>query len=103
MSVEAIARLVRASVRTVLVDLQHVRRGLRSSGVTERWVQHDAECLACGFRFRGRTRLNTPSRCPDCRGEEIRDPEFEIVSSESKDFERVKRSPKRLCGESEES
>lgn len=61
--------------RTVLDDLEHVRRSLAAG---EKWVAHGAECGRCGFLFRERARLNTPSRCPKCRSEEIDPPRFEI-------------------------
>jgi predicted Zn-ribbon and HTH transcriptional regulator len=70
-----IARRLGAPLRLVFDDLEHVRRGLKEG---ERWVATTAECLACGFVFRGRERLTTPSRCPRCRSEDIRDPEFGI-------------------------
>jgi predicted Zn-ribbon and HTH transcriptional regulator len=73
--VEDIASTVRAPARSVLADLEHVRRGLKAP---ERWILHQAECQSCGFVFRGRERLNTPSRCPQCKSEAIQDPTFEI-------------------------
>ena len=75
--VEDLARRVKAPVPTVLEDFAHVRRGLPGGEV---WIQHAAECFACGFCFRNRERFNTPSRCPECRSEEIRPREFELAS-----------------------
>ena len=77
MGVIDIARCVGAPAKSVLTDLEHIRRGLTAR---ERWVVIDAECLSCGFVFKGRERLNTPSRCPHCRSEQIRDPEFAIIA-----------------------
>ena len=74
-SVEDLASRTGADVRTVLLDLEHVRRGLAAS---DRWIAHPAECRACGYVFRDRVRLATPSRCPECRSEDIADPEYEI-------------------------
>jgi transcriptional regulator len=78
-TVEDLARKVGAPAKSVLVDLEHVRRSLQVDG---RWIAHDAECLSCGFVFHGRERLETPSRCPECRSEDIEDPRFEIASRE---------------------
>jgi hypothetical protein len=77
LSVLDIARRFGAPARSVLADLEHIRRGLAAG---ERWVVSEAECLSCGFVFKGRERLNTPSRCPRCRSEQIRDPEFAITA-----------------------
>ncbi len=71
-----IARTVGAPVKTVLDDLQHVRRGLAPG---EAWAVEPASCRACGFEFRERERLDVPSRCPRCRSEDIEDPAFGIV------------------------
>lgn len=73
-----IAGRIEAPVKSVLADLEHVRRGVKGG---EKWVVRDAECLACGFVFKGRDRLNVPSRCPECRSEQIRDGAFEIRAS----------------------
>ena len=70
-----ISRRIRASVKSVVADLEHVRKSVQHP---EQWVARDAECLECGFVFRGRGRIETPSRCPECRSEQIRDPSFEI-------------------------
>ena len=78
-SLEDLAAEVGAPTRSVLDDLEHVRRGVRSP---ERWVSHQSRCYACDFVFRGRDRLNTPSRCPQCKSEDIQDPEFEIVGGD---------------------
>lgn len=71
-----LSRRLHVPVRSVLADLEHVARGLRAG---ERLDVREAECLQCGFRFRGRKRFTTPSRCPECRGELIRDPEYSIA------------------------
>jgi len=71
-----IARQVRAPAKSVLADLQHVRQGLKPG---ERWFVLDASCLGCGFVFRGRERLDSPSRCPRCKGEQIEEARFGIT------------------------
>ncbi len=72
-----LARKIGAPVKTVLDDLEHVRRGLREGEV---WTARAAECEACGFEFRDRTRLDRPSRCPECKSEMIREAAFGIIS-----------------------
>ena len=54
--------------------LEHLARSLRGAG--ERLEIEPAKCLACGFVFRDRARLTTPSRCPRCRDEAIAPPRY---------------------------
>jgi len=37
-----------------------------------------ARCLACGYRFDDRQRLDAPGRCPRCRGQKIAGPWFQV-------------------------
>ena len=55
---------------------EEVRHAVRSSGRKLRI--EPAECEACGFIFRDRTRLSSPSRCPKCRSERITSPRFTL-------------------------
>ena len=66
-----LAREMGAPVKAVVDDLGHVMRSLRGRVRVE-----PAECGECGFVFRGRHRVETPSRCPECRSEDIREPRF---------------------------
>jgi len=70
-----LARLLGVKVKTILGDLEHVRRSAKGK---ERFTIRPAECSSCGFVFRNREKLNTPSRCPRCARENIRDPLFSI-------------------------
>ena len=72
-----LARLVGASVKGVLADLEHVRRGLERA---EEWTVAPAECASCGFGFKGRERLDVPSRCPECRSEDIIEARYAITA-----------------------
>ncbi|WP_447971982.1 transcriptional regulator [Nitrospira sp. Kam-Ns4a] len=63
--------------RRVEDDLAHVARTV--AGDRDRqFVVEPAECLACGFVFRTRTRLTRPGHCPHCRSEHISRPRFGI-------------------------
>jgi predicted Zn-ribbon and HTH transcriptional regulator len=78
-----IARRIGVSVKSVIADLEHVRRSLKGGGKDAgKWEARDAECLDCGFVFEGRERLDVPSRCPECKSEAIREAAFEIRSGE---------------------
>lgn len=75
LSVQDIARKLQMPVKVVLEDLEHVRLSVTNA---ERWIVEAAECLECGFVFRGRDRLNKPSRCPQCKSEDIQDARYGI-------------------------
>jgi len=78
-TVTEISKKLGMPIKRVVEDLEHVRMSVTHA---ERWIVKAAECLECGFVFRGRDRLNRPSRCPICRSEDIQDARYEIRSWE---------------------
>jgi len=70
-----LARNLRAPMKVVIDDLEHLRRSLRAG---EAWAVDAAGCETCGFVFEGREKVDRPSRCPACRGERIREAAFGI-------------------------
>jgi hypothetical protein len=63
--------------KEVAEHLEHLARSLRPSG--ERLLVAPAQCLACGFLFKERTRLARPSRCPACRSQRLRPARFQVT------------------------
>jgi hypothetical protein len=59
--------------------LDHLAHIARSPGEDYRFHLIPSVCKHCGFSFKKRERLTTPSRCPRCRGESISRPRFELV------------------------
>ncbi|MBI5902164.1 MAG: transcriptional regulator [Deltaproteobacteria bacterium] len=59
--------------------LDHVAITVNRAGGAERFVVEPSVCRSCGFVFKKRERLKTPSRCPVCRSEEITEMRFGIV------------------------
>ena len=55
-------------------ELGHALRSLREG----RLRVEPARCRSCGFVFRKRRKLKTPSRCPKCKSERIDEPVFWI-------------------------
>ena len=53
--------------------LLHLQRSLK-----RRLVVEPACCLACGYVFAKRSRLDAPGRCPECRGQRIEGPWFRV-------------------------
>ena len=75
-----LAQLFATPEREIEEHLSHLVRTIaRTPG--RRFVMEPPECLHCGFRFRTRTRLTRPSRCPRCRSERITSPRFGIFPS----------------------
>lgn len=60
-----------------LDHLKHIARSAHPKRVTV----EPASCKHCGFSFKKRTRLNSPGRCPVCKGEHISPPRFKIDNS----------------------
>lgn len=72
-----LAALVGAPERQIEEHLAHVVRSLARDR-SRRFLLEPSSCHDCGFAFRERTRLTTPSRCPACRSEAIAPPRFGI-------------------------
>jgi len=70
-----ISQLFGIKEREVLDHLAHIERSARSG----RFTIEPASCTHCGFSFKKRSRLNTPSRCPLCKNESISPPRFHLA------------------------
>ncbi len=75
-SARDLSAAVRIPEREVYGHLEHIQKTLASSGL--HLVVESATCRKCGFLFIKRGRLQTPGRCPVCKGESIREPRFGI-------------------------
>ncbi len=64
------------SEKEVLEHLSHIAR---APGPGYKFQITPAVCKNCGFAFKKRDRLTTPSRCPICQHESIRRPRFALV------------------------
>ncbi len=71
-----LARALGISQRQVEFHLTHVRKSMEAHG--ERMVIGPAQCRDCGFAFAERTRTTKPSRCPQCKSEQLAPLVFEI-------------------------
>lgn len=66
-----ISKIFRLGEKEVLEHLQHIARSAKLD-------IEPAFCQKCGFVFKKRERLNTPSRCPICRSEFISPPRYQL-------------------------
>jgi predicted Zn-ribbon and HTH transcriptional regulator len=71
-----LARALGISQRQVESHLTHVRKSVEAHG--ERMVIEPAQCRDCGVACAERTRTTKPSRCPQCKSEQLAPPVFEI-------------------------
>jgi transcriptional regulator len=69
-----ISQTFRIREREVLDHLTHISRSIHPHRLTT----EPSQCRRCGFTFKKRGRLNTPSRCPICRSESICPPRYQI-------------------------
>jgi len=69
--------------KAVLAALEHLRRSQRRSPRPLR--VHPARCLACGYVFAKRDRLEKPGKCPVCREARIEAPRFSLEPSPNVD------------------
>lgn len=72
MGLREISQLFRVREKDVLDHLEHISRSVRLK-------MEPAACLDCGFSFKKRDRLSTPSRCPLCKSESISPPRYRVV------------------------
>jgi len=66
-----ISQEVGISQKEVYIHLEHLQRSLRGS-----FIIKPAVCLSCGFTFTKRTAVRSPSRCPLCKNEHIKEPHY---------------------------
>jgi len=59
--------------------LDHLTHIARAPGPGYKFQITPAVCKHCGFAFKKRERLTTPSRCPLCQHESIRRPRFALA------------------------
>ena len=71
-----ISQFLSLSEKEVLDHLAHLAR---APGPGLVFHITPATCKHCGFTFKKRERLTSPSRCPLCRGESIRRPRFALA------------------------
>ncbi len=69
----SLAQLLEMKVTVVEDEVAHVVKSCKKKlHITP------AECEACGFVFRDRVRISSPSRCPKCRSERVTSPLFTL-------------------------
>jgi predicted Zn-ribbon and HTH transcriptional regulator len=75
---EELRQALEVPVHLLKTDLEHVEKTVRGSG--RRLAVTPPRCYDCGFVFRGRgtKHFHAPSRCPECRSEQVSQPRLRI-------------------------
>jgi len=75
MDLREISKMFHIKEKEALDHLEHIARSARP----KHFIMEPSLCLDCGFVFKKRGRLSTPSRCPLCRSSSIAPPRFRIA------------------------
>ena len=78
MTIQELVDATKASVKTVVMDLDSVRKTIKSDN--KRIEVNPASCVGCNYVFSGRARISDPHKCPECHSERINPQKFRIVS-----------------------
>ncbi|MFX0015746.1 MAG: transcriptional regulator [Promethearchaeota archaeon] len=78
MSLLELADLTNVPVKTVVDDLNSVRKTIRSD--SKRIEVRPAVCMRCNYTFSGRSRISDPHKCPECHSERITPQKFRIIT-----------------------
>lgn len=62
-----IANKFGTTLKEILEDIKHVKLSIKPKQLK----MVPAYCKKCGFVFKERSRIKTPTKCPKCRGEWI--------------------------------
>lgn len=71
-----LSQALRISEKEVVAHLPHVAKSVVARGML--WQVQPACCESCGYTYKDRKRLSTPSKCPRCRHSRIRGPWFQV-------------------------
>lgn len=72
-----LAQMLGIPERQVEDHLPHVVKTI-ARDKTKKFILDPARCQDCDFVFRDRTKLTRPSRCPQCRSEDIASPRYGV-------------------------
>jgi transcriptional regulator len=73
-TIQDLATTLRADIKDIIDDLEHIKLSIKS----KKLKVEPAFCKYCGFVFKEREKLKTPTKCPKCRKEWIQPALFRI-------------------------
>ena len=78
LSLQDLSVFLKVHIKEILEDIPHIEKSVQPQ---ERLVIVPAQCRKCGFTFKDRRKVKTPSRCPKCKGTRIKVPLFQIQNA----------------------
>ena len=75
LSLNDLADMFEVDIKEILEDISHIEKSIRPK---EKLIMTPAQCQKCKFTFKDRRKFKKPSKCPQCKGMRIREPEFLI-------------------------
>jgi predicted Zn-ribbon and HTH transcriptional regulator len=75
LSLQDLSILLKVHIKEILEDIPHIEKSVQPQ---ERLIIVPSQCQQCGFTFKERRKIKTPSRCPKCKGTWIKPPLFQI-------------------------
>ncbi|MDI6730217.1 MAG: hypothetical protein QMD06_01585 [Candidatus Altarchaeum sp.] len=64
--------------KVIANDIEHIKKNISNR---EKLILKPAECINCGFVFKEREKIKSPSRCPKCTSERIKEGIFMLVKN----------------------
>ena len=75
LSLQDLSVFLKVHIKVILDDIPHVEKSVQPQ---EKLIVVPSQCQQCGFTFKERRKIKTPSRCPKCKGTWIKSPLFQI-------------------------
>ncbi len=77
-SIRALSISYKFSEKVIADDLEHIKKSISHRG---KLMVKPAACINCGFVFKEREKMKSPSRCPKCKSERIMEGMFMLVEN----------------------
>ncbi|NUM37420.1 MAG: transcriptional regulator [Candidatus Brocadiae bacterium] len=75
-TLDSLAKYFDVTSKIIEDDLSHIEKSIKK---THSLKQIPPYCEGCGFVFKNRSRLQRPSRCPECKRERVTEGTIELV------------------------
>ncbi|NCN64672.1 MAG: transcriptional regulator [Candidatus Altiarchaeum hamiconexum] len=76
MCIRALSIRYKFPEKVIADDIKHIKKSISHRG---KLMIKPAECINCGFVFKEREKIKSPSKCPECKSERIMECLFMIV------------------------